>query len=83
MFIALISILSCMLFAQDRTYLFYASPSGSGDGLEISTGNSFSEKFPVSIPLYDDYFLERIHIYYIMESEEANVIVNIIHDNDK
>ena len=82
MFIALISILSCMLFAQDRTYLFYASPSGSGDGWEISTGNSFSEKFPVSIPLYDDYFLERIHIYYIMESEEANVIVNIRHDND-
>ena len=45
--------------------------------------NSFSEKFPITTyPLYDDYFLEKIHIYYILESESANIVVNIRKDNN-
>ena len=78
----IIFLFSNLIFSQDRTYLFYATPSGS-DGWEISESNSFSEKFPITTyPLYDDYFLEKIHIYYILESESANIVVNIRKDNN-
>ena len=60
-----------------------SSLTWSGEGWEISEGNSFSEKFPTSTyPLYDDYFLERINIYYILESEAANIVINIREDNN-
>ena len=72
-----------MISAQDRTYIFYNTHNGSFDGWEISSGNSFSEKFPTtSYPLYSDYFLEKIYIYYIIESDEANVVVNIREDDN-
>tara|TARA_Y100000590_G_C15743933_1_gene1021313 strand:- start:2202 stop:3080 length:879 start_codon:yes stop_codon:yes gene_type:complete len=78
----IIFLFSNLIFSQDRTYLFYATPSGS-DGWEISESHSFSEKFPITTyPLYDDYFLEKIHIYYILESESANIVVNIRKDNN-
>jgi len=78
----IIFLLSNLNYYQDRSYLFYATPSGT-DGWEISEGNSFSEKFPITTyPLYDDYFLEKIHIYYILESESANIAVNIRQDNN-
>ena len=55
----IIFLFSNLIYSQDRTYLFYATPSGT-DGWEISEGNSFSEKFPITTyPLYDDYFLEK------------------------
>ena len=80
----IIFLFSNLIFSQDRTYLFYATPSGS-DGWEISESHSFSEKFPITTyPLYDDYFLEKIHIYYILESEIANRpsrVLNLLPNN--
>jgi len=81
--ISILFLLINILFAQDRTYLFYATPSGSGEGWEISSENSFSQKFPItSYPLNEDYMLERIHIYYILEGASANIQIKIRQDNN-
>jgi len=74
--------LCSIIFSQDRTYLFFASPSESAAGWGISENTSYSERFPVSTALYDDYFLEKIHIYYILESASANITVSIREDNN-
>ena len=70
-----------IIWAQDRTAIFYATANDPSEGYDIIYPNAISQRFPVSTPLYDNYFLEKLGFYYSMVSESANIQVSI-HDDE-
>ena len=74
----ILSLIISFTLTQDRSYLFYTTPSSSGESYDITANSGISQKFPsTAYPLYEDYMLERISFYYTMVSPSANIRVQI------
>ena len=69
-----------ILLSQDRTTIFYATGDDPSQGYDIIYPNSVSQRFPVSIPLYDNYFLEKLGFYYSMINESGTIQIAIHQD---